>query len=102
MAEKHVKVAMLEDDFAALSELGLPFSMSFPLQSAGHKLSKALWTAKSSSTGFSISLIWPLQQTHMASASQSQVKSKSKKKKKRRSRKKHKATAYMSNQQKMM
>ena len=75
--------------------------MSFQLQLAGLKLSEALWMAKSSSTDFSISLFWPVQQsrTHMASTSQSQVKLKSQRKKKRRPRKKHKATAHVKSAQ---
>ena len=98
MADKQVKVAVLEGDFDALSKLGLPFSVRFQLQSAGLKLSKALWTAKTSNTGFSISLFWPLQKTHMASASQSQ----SLRRRKREDPGRNTRLLHMSNQYKMM
>jgi hypothetical protein len=54
-----IKVAVLEGDFAAICDLGLPFSLSLQLQSFDLKLSEALWTAKSSSSGFFVSLYWP-------------------------------------------
>ena len=59
MVDRAIKVALLEGDFAAICDLGLPFSLSLQLQSFGLKLSEAMWTAKSSSSGFSVSLFWP-------------------------------------------
>ena len=52
--DRAIKVAVLEGDFAAICGLGLPFSLSLQLQSSDLKLSEAMWTAKSSSSGFSI------------------------------------------------
>ena len=59
MADRAVKVAVLEGDFVALCNLGLPFSISYQLQEKGLKLPDALWTVKSSINGFSVSLYWP-------------------------------------------
>ena len=59
MVDRAIKVAVLEGDFAAICDLGLPFSLSLQLQSFDLKLSEALWTAKSSSSGFSVNLYWP-------------------------------------------
>ena len=42
MADRAIKVAVLEGAFAALSNLGLPFSVNFQLQEMGLKLSTAL------------------------------------------------------------
>ena len=54
-----IKVVVLENDFAALCRLGLPVSLSLQLQQSGLKLADALWTARSSGSGFSVSLFWP-------------------------------------------
>ena len=59
MVDRAIKVALLEGDFAAICDLGLPISLSLQLQSLGLKLSEAMWTAKSSSSGFSVSQFWP-------------------------------------------
>lgn len=59
MSDRAMKVAVLEGDFVALYNLGLPFSISYQLQEKGLKLPEALWTAKSSAAGFSVSLFWP-------------------------------------------
>ena len=59
MANRAIKVAVLEGDFAAICDLGLPFSLCLHLQSSDLKLCEAMWSAKSSSTGFSVSLFWP-------------------------------------------
>ena len=79
MAGRAMKVAVLEGDFVALCNLGLPFSVSYQLQEKGLKLPDALWTIKSSASGFSVSLFWP------SSASENM-----KKKKRRRKRAKAK------------
>ena len=57
--EKAIKVAVLEGDFATLVDLGFPLSLSIQLQESCLTLSKALWTAKSTNSGFSVSLFWP-------------------------------------------
>ena len=54
-----IKVAVLEKDFASLSELGLPVSLCLHLQEKNLVLREALWNAKATRTGFSISLFWP-------------------------------------------
>jgi len=59
MADRAIKVAVLEGDFAAICDLGLPFSLCLQLQSSDLKLREAMWFAKSSRTGFSVSLFWP-------------------------------------------
>ena len=59
MVDRAIKVAVLEGDFAAICDLGFPFSLSLHLQSCDIKLSEAMWTHKSSSSGFSVSLYWP-------------------------------------------
>ena len=56
MADKAIKVAVLEGDFALLCALGFPLSLSLQLQQSCLRLNEALWTAKSSSGGFSVSL----------------------------------------------
>lgn len=57
--EKAIKVAVLEGDFATLVGLGFPLSLSIQLQESCLTLRKALWTAKSTNSGFSVSLFWP-------------------------------------------
>ena len=59
MADSAVKVAVLEGDFVALCNLGLPFSISYQLQEKSLKLPDALWTVKSLISDFSVSLFWP-------------------------------------------
>ena len=59
MVDRAIKVALLEGNFAAICDLELSFSLSLQLQSFGLKLSEAMWTAKPSSSSFSVSLFWP-------------------------------------------
>jgi hypothetical protein len=60
MADRtRIKVAVLEGDYADLCDLGLPLSLSLQLQVQNLKLSGALWSAKASASGFSVSLYWP-------------------------------------------
>lgn len=60
MAEKsRIKVAVVEGDYAELCGLGLPLPLSLQLQCLNLSLSKALWSAKASRSGFSVSLYWP-------------------------------------------
>ena len=81
MADKPIKVALLEGDFAVLSLLGFPLGLTIQLQQSNLNLADALWTAKSSKSGFSVSFYWPAQVTV----------SKTKRKRKRRKSKQAKA-----------
>ena len=47
MADRSIRVAVLEGDFASLSAAGFPLSLSLQLQESALKLSDAMWTAKS-------------------------------------------------------
>ena len=47
MADKCIRVVVLEGDFAGLSAVGFPLSLSFQLQQKALKLSEAMWTARS-------------------------------------------------------
>ena len=55
MADKRIKVVVLEGEFAALSAMGFPTSVCLQLQESGLKVAKAMWSTKSSSAGFSVS-----------------------------------------------
>ena len=44
---------------AQLSAMGLPLAVAVQLQQSNLKLEGALWTAKCSGSGFSVSLFWP-------------------------------------------
>ena len=59
MADKSIKVAVLEGEFASLSGLGFPFSLSIQLQESCLTPSNAQWTVKSTRSGFSVSFLWP-------------------------------------------
>ena len=59
MVDRAIKVAILEGDFAAICDLGFPIALCLQLQTNALKLSEAMWTAKSSGSGFSVSLFWP-------------------------------------------
>ena len=52
-------MAVLEGDFANLCVAGSPLSLSMQLQTSRLKLADAMWTAKSSTGGFSVSFFWP-------------------------------------------
>ena len=54
-----IRVAVVEGDYFISCGLGLPLSLSLQLQTQKLQLSWALWTAKASASGFSISLYWP-------------------------------------------
>ena len=56
MANKPIKVIVLEGDLATLTALGFPMAVSLQLQQSCLNLSEAMWTAKSTNGGFSISL----------------------------------------------
>ena len=59
MADKAIKVAVLKGDFASL----VPWGSSATKSPAPAKLfeayNEAMWTAKSTSGGFSVSFFWP-------------------------------------------
>ena len=59
MADRAIKVAVLEGDFASLCALGFPLPLSLQLQQSCLRLNEAMWTAKSTSGGFSVSFFWP-------------------------------------------
>ena len=79
MADRAIQVAVLEGYFASLSALGLPMPLSLQLQQSDLRLNAAMWTAKSSKAGFSVSFFWPV--------ADSGVKSLKKKKRRRKTRK---------------
>ena len=58
-ADKPIRVSVLEGDFAVMSSIGLPLSLCVQLQVSCLKLNEALWTARSTPDGFSVSLFWP-------------------------------------------
>ena len=61
MADKtKIRVAVVEGDYAGL---GLPLPLSLQLQCLNLKLSGALWFARASASGFSVSLYWPTADT---------------------------------------
>ena len=59
MADRAIKVVVLEGNFASLCALGFPRSLSIQLQQSCLKLSEAHWTSRSTDTGFSVSFFWP-------------------------------------------
>ena len=77
MADKAIKVAVLEGDFASLCALGFPLPLSLQLQQSCLRLNEAMWTARSTNGGFSVSFFWP------ASDLKSQVQPKKKRKRRR-------------------
>ena len=79
MADRAIRVAVLEGYFASLSALGLPMPLSLQLQQSDLRLTMS--TAKSSKAGFSVSFFWPV-----ANPDDSGVKSLKKKKRRRKKR----------------
>ena len=59
MADKAIRIAVLESDFASLSALGLPLLFGIQLQQSCLKLSEAHWTARSTVGSLSVSFFWP-------------------------------------------
>ena len=59
MADKTRIKVVIEGDYADLCSLGLPLALSLQLRLLDLKLSGALWSAKASASGFSVSLYWP-------------------------------------------
>ena len=57
MADRSIRVAVLEGDFVSLSAAGFPLSLQ--LQESALKLPDAMWTAKSTADSFSVSLVSP-------------------------------------------
>jgi hypothetical protein len=85
MADRAILVAVLEGYFASLTTLGLPMPLSLQLQQSDLRLEGAMWTAKSTRTGFSVSLFWPVNDA-------TELKQTKKKKRRRRNKRKAKAT----------
>ena len=57
MADRlRIKVVVLEGNYADLCGLGVPLMLSLQLELQDQKLSEALWSAKASASGFSVSL----------------------------------------------
>ena len=69
MADKAIRVAVLDGDFASLCALGFPLSLGIQLQQSYLKLSEAHWTARSTSGGFSVSFFWPAPENTYTSGS---------------------------------
>ena len=59
MAAPSADVPALKSAFHALNECGLPLSVCIHLQMCGLHLKNALWTARQTTTGFSVNLFWP-------------------------------------------
>ena len=59
MADKRIKIVLLEGEFAALFAMGFPTFVCLQLQESGLKVTEAMWSTKSSSAGFSVSFFWP-------------------------------------------
>ena len=89
MADKAIRVAVLDGDLASLCALGFPLSLGIQLQQSCLKLSEAHWTARSTSGGFSVSFFWPAPENV---ENKSEVQSK-KKRRKRKRRQRDKAKA---------
>ena len=97
MAEKtRIRVAVVEGNYAELCGLGLPLSLSLQLQCLNLKLSGALWSAKASASGFSVSLYWP---TADRGTTRGSVSVKAKKARKNRKRRRKLAPASVANHQ---
>ena len=60
MADRAIKVAVLEGYFASLSALGFPMPLTLQLQQSDLRLHAAMWRAQSSKAGFSVSFFWPV------------------------------------------
>ena len=57
--KKFICHKLKKGDCADLCSLGLPLAPSLQLQLQDLKLSGALWSAKASASGFSVSFYWP-------------------------------------------
>ena len=56
-----IRVSVIEGYYVSLQEAGLPLSVCIQLQECKLSLSHAQWTARQTSSGFSVSLFWPEQ-----------------------------------------
>ena len=54
-----IRVSVLEGCYAHLLAVGVPLPLCIHLQELAVRLNSAQWTAKQSSTGFSVSFFWP-------------------------------------------
>ena len=74
-------MAVLENSFAALKDLGVPFSVCLQLQQTDLKLAEAHWTARSTSSSFSVSFFCPME-SYQSAKQQPRRKKRSRKPKK--------------------
>ena len=56
-----IRVSVIEGYYVSLQEAGLPLSVCIQLQECNLSLRHAQWTARQTSSGFSVSLFWPEQ-----------------------------------------
>ena len=56
-----IRVSVIEGYYVSLQEAGLPLSVCIQLQECKLSLRHAQWTARQTSSGFSVSLFWPEQ-----------------------------------------
>ena len=56
-----IRVSVIEGYYVSLQEAGLPLSVFIQLQECKLSLRHARWTARQTSSGFSMSLFWPEQ-----------------------------------------
>ena len=54
-----IRVSVIEGYYLSLQEAGLPLSVCIQLQECKLSLRHAQWTARQTSSGFSVSLFWP-------------------------------------------
>ena len=85
-------VSVLEGPFTVLSEVGVPLPVCISIQSKGLQLDKALWTARQSNGGFSVTFFWPALESNSAQDLNTVVKKKRRRRhKKRKIRQQHKS-----------
>ena len=87
-----IRVSVLEGPFTVLSEVGVPLPVCISMQSKGLQLDKALWTARQSNGGFSVTFFWPALESNSARDLNTAVKKKRRRRhKKRKVRQQHKS-----------
>ena len=59
MADRPIRVSVLEQPFTSLQDLGTPVPVCFQMQHLGVMLETVHWTAKQTNACFSVSLFWP-------------------------------------------
>ena len=85
-------MSVLEGPFTVLSEVGVPLPVCISMQSKGLQLDKALWTARQSNGGFSVTFFWPALESNSAQDLNTVMKKKRRRRhKKRKIRQQHKS-----------